>query len=139
MKRMISSFLIPVISLQFFCSQSLHAADDTFFDYQNYNHGYCPDCSYCPCRCQTGACNSNSCESAPPYPKTPPPCPPGTPCQAVAPCPSPCQAPCQTPCNPCDPAAPVCGSPCGISICAILVAIAAVVGAGAIIVASSSS
>lgn len=30
---------------------SISAANSTFIDYQNYNHGYCPSCNYEPCVC----------------------------------------------------------------------------------------
>ncbi|MBS0623392.1 MAG: hypothetical protein JSS62_02095 [Verrucomicrobia bacterium] len=112
-----------------FIGQNLCAASDTFIDYQNYNHGYCPECNYYPCQCDTGYCpNVNSCSScpngAPPCPPEPPACPPPA---------STCGS-----CNSYDPFAPVGGGMCGVSICAIAVAIAAVAAAAAIIVGSSN-
>lgn len=92
------------------CGTSLTAADSTFLDYQNYNHGYCPECSCYPCRCDV-------------------------PCPEEAPC-DPCPVP--NPCNPCDPCAPVCGTECGVSICAIGIGLAAVAAAAAIIIASGN-
>ena len=83
-------------------STSLAAADNTFIDYQNYNHGYCSSCNCAPCVC----------DPSPP--------------------------PCSVPCAPCDPCAPVCGTECGVSICAIGVGVAAVAAAAAIIIASGS-
>lgn len=84
---------------------TLSAASNTFLDYQNYNHGYCPTCNCEPCTCGS--------------PQPPPP-------------------PCPEPGGPCDPCAPVCGTECGVSICAIGVGVAAVAAAAAIIVTSSS-
>ncbi len=130
MKSFIALLLILLMS-----AQSAFAVDDTFFDYQNYNHGYCPDCNYCPCRCGGGSCPNNSCETPAPYPQDPPPCPPGAPCGTPTPCAAPC-AP--APCDPCDPCAPVCGTECGISVCAIVVGIAALAAAAAIIICSSN-
>lgn len=101
---------------------TLHAADTPFLNYQNYNHGYCPECNCAPCGC-----------AQPPAPVPAPP--PG----AVPPPPPAACAPCQQqPCSPCDPCAPVCGAECGVSICAIGVGIAALAAAAAIIVASGS-
>jgi hypothetical protein len=138
-----------------FCSQNLRAANDTFFDYQNYNHGYCPECNFYPCRCDTGynpgastcpTCpNNNPNNTNPPYPQDPAPCPGGQ-CQAPAGCaPGVCpgtEAPaansCSTCKNDCDPSAPICKPSGGVSICAIAIAIAAVAAAAAIIVGSSN-
>jgi len=33
------------------CTSIVRADDDTFIDYQNYNHGYCSTCSNAPCGC----------------------------------------------------------------------------------------
>lgn len=96
MKKLTLFFSVMLLTL----STSLSAADNTFIDYQNYNHGYCSSCNCAPC----------ACEPAP--------------------------APCQQPCGPCDPCAPVCGTECGVSICAIGVGVAAVAAAAAIIIAS---
>lgn len=116
MKKTISFILTAILAT----SGALHAADSTFLDYQNYNHGYCPECSCYPCCCQGGSCDA-------------------APTDCAAPCaqPTPCAAPCNVP-TPCAPCAPVCGTECGISICAIGIAIAAVAAAGAIIIASSN-
>lgn len=127
MKRLFAILMILVLPL------NLLGVDDTFFDYQNYNHGYCPSCNYCPCQCDGGTC-SDSC-TPPPYPKEPATCPPGAPCTSATPA-TPCAPePCQSPCDPC---APVCGTGCGISVCAIVVAIAALAAAAAIIIGSSN-
>ena len=96
---------------------SLFAANNPYVDYQNYNQGYCSTCNCYPCMC------------APQQPCVPQ----GAPC-AAPPC-GPCGAPA---CGPCDAGAPVCGAECGISICAIGVAVAAVAAAAAIIIASGN-
>lgn len=128
---------------------------NTYFDYQNYNHGYCPACSCCPCRCSGPVpqpCGPAGC--APPCaPCNPPPCAPcgqgynynapsgqapcapcgPAPCAAPVPCAPPCQpAPCRAPCKP------GCGTDCGISIIAIGVAAAALITAGVLIVSSGN-
>jgi len=95
---------------------SLSAASDTFWDYQNYNHGYCADCNCYPCQCELS-------------PMDPPP--------AAAPVPDPCcGVPQSPPPAPCDPCAPVCGAECGVSLCAIAVA-AVAVGVAIVIIAAS--
>jgi hypothetical protein len=48
------------------------------------------------------------------------------------------QAPCPPPFDPCAPCAPVCGTECGVSVCAIGVAILAIVAAAAIILSSET-
>src|SRR5262245_9607833 len=112
-------------------------ASDTFTDYQNYNHGYCPDCNCHPCKCNSQAetVGAPACASvaAPPAcaPATPAPCAPVTP----APC-APCKAPCEKP-EPCAPA-PVCATNCGISLCWIGLGLAVVATAAAIIVSSNN-
>ncbi|MCB1180415.1 MAG: hypothetical protein KDK55_00130 [Chlamydiia bacterium] len=85
---------------------------------QNYLHGHETQCDHevCPSQC-------NPCQTPCDYPCTN--CPPV--CEPCAPCP---------PCDPCDPCAPVCGTSCGISCCAIGIGIAAVAAAAAIIIAS---
>lgn len=110
MKRLLSLLTLVI----FASSSTLSAASNTFLDYQNYNHGYCPDCNCAPCNCgQPPACED------PGAPQCEAPC---NPCAAGAPC-----AP------PCDPCAPVCGAECGISWCAIAVGVAALVAAAVII------
>ncbi len=132
------------------------AEGDVFVDYQNYNHGYCPYCDSSPCRCA----NRNSGPIAPPTPPTPPPPPPAQTCPGPgcpAPVPPPQDPPPQDPppqdpppqdpppasacaptsaCAPCT--APVCGTECGISICALGIGIAALVTAAVIIVSSGN-
>ncbi len=52
------------------------------------------------------------------------------------------QQPCAADCYPCDPCsitAPMCGTDCGLSVCSIAAAIAAVIGVAAIIIASPDS
>lgn len=91
----------------FLCfSMTLFSVDSTFLDYQNYNHGYCPECNCYPCRCD----GPGGCE----------------PCNT-------CAVP--DPCNP----APVCGTQCGLSVCAVALAIIIVAGVAAIIISSSGS
>ncbi len=91
--------IIALLSSILIFGTPLSAADNTFLDYQNYNHGYCSTCNCEPCACG--------------------------------------QPPAQ-PCNPCDPCAPVCGTECGISLCAIAVGVAAVAVAAVIILVSGS-
>lgn len=96
----------------------LRGASDTFIDYQNYNHGYCPDCNCYPCRCA-----ENLDEALPiPPPDAAPPIPP-PPCAAKP-----------DACNP----APVCGTNCGISLWWVGLIIAGVAAAGAVIVSSNN-
>jgi len=88
------------------------------YDYQNYNHGYYPECDRCGCNpCCCG--ETSVAESAPD--QLPPPTPP--------PCSTPCEAPC---------AAATCGTGCGMSMCALGIAIAALCAAAAIIVSSGN-
>lgn len=117
--RKINLICSLILSLVIF--SSLFGASNTFIDYQNYNHGYCPDCNCYPCKCGGGA------QDSPPYPvqDAPPP--------ACAPCGN---APCKKP-DPCAPA-PVCGTNCGISLCYVGLAIAGVAAAAAIIVTSNN-
>lgn len=58
-------------------------------------------------------------------------------CQASN-CRSGCRQPCYNayPCDPCDIPAPICGTDCGLSVCSIAAAIAAVVAVAAIILSS---
>ncbi len=116
MKKAFTLFSMLLITF----GTALKGYDSTFMDYQNYNHGYCPECSCYPCKCDVPYYNV---EPGPPPPVPPPP----------PPCPVP------DPCSPCDPCAPVCGTQCGISICAIGVAIAGVAAAAAIIIGTGGS
>lgn len=95
---------------------SAKAEDSTFLDYQNYNHGYCPTCNCQPCRC----------EAPPPEEPETYACAPTTPACAPAPC------------DPAAPCAPVCGTECGISLCAIAVGVVALAVAAVIIATSGS-
>ena len=67
MKKM--RFLFAAILLLFIFS--LQAADNTFIDYQNYNHGYCATCNYAPCICEPAQAQTQA-----PSPAT---CPPSAP------------------------------------------------------------
>lgn len=119
---MVLTGLNPLHSHSLFAEEEV-SASDVFVDYQNYNHDYCPTCDCNPCRCNYGPvstpCQPNVCE--------PSVC---DPCDANVCEPSVCE-----PCNPC---APVCGSECGISVCAIGVAIAALATAAVLIVSSGN-
>lgn len=114
-------------------------AQSNMQSYQNYNHGYIPTCENCgqsPCECNPCAA-ANSC---PPCGTVPPSG--ATPCNA-APCNNCNGNGCNScngngSCDPCDPCAAVCGTQCGISIVAIGVALAAVIAAAAIIIASGN-
>ncbi len=104
MKRLIALFTV----LFFACSSPLTASSNTFLDYQNYNHGYCPDCNCSPCKC--GACES----SDPAAPST-----------------------CAKP-NPCAPPATTCATECGISLWCIGIGLAALITAAVLIVGSNN-
>lgn len=125
--NLLKHLLAVLIVFSFTC----HAADSTFMDYQNFNHGYCPECTCYPCKC----------DGAPP---PGPPLPPAQPAPGVVPlqpgsgmatnappvntCPKP------DPCNP----APVCGAQCGIPIWVLGGVIATVATAAAIIIGSNN-
>src|ERR1700722_2803627 len=131
MKQLYSVMCALVMLLSF---PHVGKAANTTFDYQNYNHGYCPQCSCCPCKCNGPVPQPCApCGNAPCAPCGEAPC---APC-APAPC-APCApAPCAPPCGP-QPCAPACGVDCGISLCAIGVAVAALVAAAVIIVSSGN-
>lgn len=109
------------------------------FDYQNFNHGYYPNCDRCgcnPCGCP-GGCSAAE-PSAPDQlpPPTPPPasdC--SSPCEVPPPVPAQCVPP---PCAPAPCAASVGKKDCCISVWAIGIAIAALCAAAAIIVSSGN-
>lgn len=112
---------------------------NTIFDYQNYNHDYCPNCQCAPCKCSgavNSPCSRGTCPPTPrcePVPQPVPPIPPA----AVPPCGA-CAAP-AAPCAPCKaPCAPACGTTCGLSVCTIGVVVAALVAAAVIIVSSGN-
>lgn len=116
--RMKLKTFILLVAMVFSCfTNCAEAGSDTFLDYQNYNHGYCPTCNCLPCKCEVP-------------PLDPPP--------AAAPVPAPCAVPQSPPPAPCDPCAPVCGAECGISLCALGVAAVAVAAAIVIIVTAGS-
>lgn len=116
--------IIAVLCIFSFLTTSVFgAAGDTFIDYQNYNHGYCPECNNYPCQCDSGCCPNadpcttcpNTATSAPPYPLEPQTCP----------------AP--NPCTPCEE-----GDVCGISVYWIAIIIVAIATAAAIIVGANN-
>ncbi len=94
----------------------LRAASDTFVDYQNYNHGYCPTCNCYPCRCAElfGDAEEEDPEEE----------------EDDAPGES-------NGVDPCEPA-PVCACNCGISLWAIGLVIGGLATAGVIIVSSNN-
>lgn len=105
----------------------LSAVSNTFIDYQNYNHGYCPECQCYPCKCEVhNPDGSNPCP-CPAHGSNPHPCPENHGKQVNT---------CVPP-DPCCPA-PVCGGACGLSICVIGLGIAVLAAAGAIIVSSNN-
>lgn len=132
-----------------FVTTNVLATNNTFLDYQNYNHGYCPDCNSCPCNCpaqpyQSCPLPQDNCPNAQPYnqniqpcyPNSTPSCPSCPNHQSQA-CPqSPCQVSCPLP--PCDPGAPIAGTNTGVSICAIGISLLAVGAAAALIVTSNN-
>ncbi len=117
--------LISLICIFLAAAAPLKAASDTFIDYQNYNHGYCPDCNCYPCRC---AENVDA-----PVPPPPPPPPPG----AAAAVPPPPASPCGPKPDACTPAT-ICATNCGISLWIVGLVIAGVATAGALIVSSNN-
>lgn len=113
MKR---ALLLLAVVLTFFHGKSypLFAAQ---YDYQNYNHGYYPECDCCGCN--PCCCGETVAESAPD--------------QLPPPTPAPCSKPCESPC-----AASVCGTGCGISMYALGIGIAALCAAAVIIISSGN-
>jgi hypothetical protein len=121
------------------------SAGDTFMDYQNYDHGYCPECNCYPCRCNATE-EELGIETELPAPPCAPcgaavvppgalplpvPAPPPAAAVAAKKCPT-----CKKP-DPCDPA-PVCATNCGVSLCWIGIGIAVVATAAAIIVSTNN-
>jgi len=153
--RLLAIFCILLACITNLCPRSFSliaeevAEGQVFTDYQNYNHGYCPDCSCCPCRCipvGPGPCGSGTCDpcdsdACDPYGGIAQPVgpavelPPGSP----GPGPLPPPPPGDSACNPCaPPCAPKCGTECGISVCALGIAIAAIATAAVLIICSGS-
>lgn len=107
-----TSLICLMLTLSFSTSNAnrCFATGSNVQSYQNFNHGYCPSCDCAPCTGQCNSCDEDEVEEV--Y------------------C---------APCNSCDdPCAPICGTECGISICAIAIGIAALVAAAAIIIASGN-
>lgn len=103
------------VFLMVFVNCSSATANSHNLNFQSYA-GSCPRCGVNPCNCgSSGGCGPAPCCSAPSC------------CQPM---------PCDPPCDPCAPCAPACGLNCGVSICAIGVAILAIVGAAALILSS---
>lgn len=124
-----------IIAILFPLTPSLFAANDTFIDYQNFNHGYCPTCYCYPCTCAVPPDRALQPQIPPPPGEELPPIMSSPPPPGGAP---PCgTTPCATTCAPCDPCAPIVGLKCGVSFCAVGVAIVAIVGAAAIVIATS--
>ncbi len=128
-------FLMTVTSIA-------RGVDSTFTDYQNYNHGYCPECSCYPCRCApspNGSCETGTCPDDYYDPNTEYYDDPNASCDSVEPC-DPCNEVCVgQPCyDPADPNAPGQGTTYGISVTAIGVAVAAVAAAAAIILSAGN-
>lgn len=127
-----------IIAILFPLTPSLFAANDTFIDYQNFNHGYCPTCNCYPCTCAVPPDRALQPQIPPPPPGEVPPIVPPPPPPPGPDGPPPCgAAPCASACAPCDPCAPIVGLKCGVSFCAVGVAIVAVVAAAAIVIATS--
>ena|GEM_PF-2207948 len=133
--------IIMLIATAFFAP--VRAADNTFLDYQNYNHGYCPQCNGYPCSCPSKPYQScpqdvEDCPDAPVYNDNIQPCYKGQDCGL-------CEDPveetelCADECPPpCDPCAPVCGTTSGFSIAAVGLALIAI-GAGAVVIVTSNN
>ncbi|MFZ0566052.1 MAG: hypothetical protein WAM28_07700 [Chlamydiales bacterium] len=120
------TFLPLLLSLSISLGNKVAAADSTFIDYQNYNHGYCPECSCYPCRCDVPY-------YAEPVPVSPAYAPPPPPLGSPPPDPCPVPDPCDSACDPC---APTCGTECGLTICTVGVVIVALAATAAIVISS---
>lgn len=119
----------------------LQAASDTFVDYQNYNHGYCPKCNCYPCQCKylqgtpgPGPVDGPEAIDDPDaddddedYDDEEGDIPPPPACRAPAPA-----------TTPCDDPAPVCATNCGVSLCVVGVAIAAIATTAAILISANN-
>ncbi len=126
MRKCLSIFFVLLIA----AGSQLSAASNTFLDYQNYNHGYCPDCNCCPCKCAGGGCYAPQPPPPPPSPNQPPPPPPppGDPQDPINP-----QGACKKPEPCCPPATSTC-TECGLNIVYVGLGIAAVVTAATILI-----
>lgn len=100
------------------CSSHVYAASNTFLDYQNYNHGYCPDCNCCPCKCAGGGCYAPDNPNSPQDPVNP-------------------QGSCQKPDPCCPPATSVC-TQCGLNVIYVGAGIAIIATVASIIVGSNN-
>lgn len=58
-------FVLGVMLFSISTHSLLTAASNTFLDYQNYNHGYCPDCQCTPCTCKSGTGSCPTCPNQP--------------------------------------------------------------------------
>ncbi|MEZ5315658.1 MAG: hypothetical protein R3E91_05590 [Chlamydiales bacterium] len=126
------------------CSHSLlHADSNTFLDYQNYNHGYCPSCNCHPC-----SCVDESCVDEDPQPKSNPAC---TESSNTfldyqnynhGYCPScncyPCSCDEHPQPNPCTPPATSTSTQCGLNIVYVGLGIAVIVTAATLIIGSNN-
>lgn len=140
MKRVYALFLALLTAIAPFEMRA-----QNIFEYQNYNHGYCPECHCSPCRCGLGGFGPMPPPPPPPVPPTAAyagpdcnsgQCPPQPRCEAVPqpeqPIPPAVAQPCQKPC------APACGAACGVSITTLGVVVAAIAIAAVIIVTSGN-
>lgn len=97
-------------TMMFYPENEVYYPDDPAY-FPSDQMMYCPEDAslFCP------TCNSLPCDCPPAQPEV------------------------SLPIRQCAPCAPVCGTDCGVSICAVVIAIAAVVAAGAIILASGET
>ncbi|MFZ0566053.1 MAG: hypothetical protein WAM28_07705 [Chlamydiales bacterium] len=116
---MIKKLAISLLILSIASGEKGKAAENQSPTPQNYQYGYCSVCDCYPCRCPS-----------PSYAQP-------VLAASCAPCPHPCPPP--NPCFPCDPCAPVCGTQCGLTVCAIGAAVALVVITAAIIVSTGEA
>ncbi len=147
--------LTAIVVLLTFWISPLRAASDTFVDYQNYNHGYCPECGSFPCRCGERAAGNNLAPEEAPVPPPPPagpgfsyggppapapngrvpPPPPGVAAKTPPP-PAPPTPACKKP-EPCAPAA-VCATNCGVRLIWVGLGIVVLATGAAIIISSNN-
>jgi hypothetical protein len=110
---------ISILCALLMAASPLKGASDTFVDYQNFNHGYCPDCNCYPCRCaELGITPATA--ATPAAAATPPAAP-----EPVKP-------------DACNQPKPICPENCGIRLWIVGLVLAGTATAGAILVSSNN-
>lgn len=131
-------FFALLTSCVFLSSSLLVGSSNTFLDYQNYDHGYCPDCNCAKCKCGGGDKSPSCSEGEDGEPSS---------CQGCGGNPGSCKKcsqgakegspSCKTP-DPCDPPATSDSAQCGISIWCLGIGVAAIAAAAVVIVSSNN-